>query len=58
MFFNFAHIYSFIELDKKNIEDNMWVYDVINENGFKFLEIVSRCGSIEELQLKLQIMGY
>ena len=58
MFFNFAHVYSFIELDKKNIEDNTWAYDVINENGFKFLEIVSKCHSIEEFTMKMQLMGY
>ena len=57
MFFNFADIYSFIELDKKNIEDNMWGYDVINENGFKFLEILSKCSSIKEFMMKMQLMG-
>ena len=58
MFYNFANMYSFIELDKKNIEDNIWVYDVINENGFNFLEIASKCSSWKEFMMKMQLMGY
>jgi uncharacterized protein (DUF488 family) len=59
MFFNFAHLYSAIESDKKieNTGYRLWVYDVINENGFNFLEIASRCSSWKEFMLKMQLMG-
>ena len=58
MFDSFTHLYSVLLEDRKLTHYRLWVYDVINENGFQFLEIASECSSLEELELKLQIMGY
>ena len=33
-------------------------YHKINSAGMTFLEILSRCSSLKELELKMQIMGY
>ena len=54
----FPKLYLLVNEEKNLKYYRIWVYDVINENGFKFLEIASRCRSIEEIKLKIQVMGY
>ena len=54
----FPKLYLSLNEDKNIKYYRTWVYDIINETAFKFLEIASRCRSIEELKLKIQVMGY
>lgn len=54
----FPILYSVLNEGKNIKYYRLWIYDVINENGFKFLEIASRCRSIEEIKLKIRVMGY
>jgi hypothetical protein len=68
MFFeNAMGIYNEIKLRRDNVLEYMlshtysnykFGYHRINLAGMAFLEILSRCSSLNELELKLQIMGY
>lgn len=68
MFFeNAMGIYNEIKLRRDNALEHMSChtysnyilgYHKINLAGMTFLEILSRCSSLNELELKLQIMGY
>jgi hypothetical protein len=68
MFFkNAMGIYNEIKIKRDNALEHMSChtysnyilgYHKINLAGMAFLEILSRCSSLNELELKLQIMGY
>lgn len=58
MFKLFGNTYELIYPEDENGELVSWIYSEINDHGFKFLEILSKSSSIEELKLKLQLIGY
>ena len=66
-FENTSEIYINIKIRRKLALKNMSIYRIsnfrfayhkINPAGIKFLEILSTCNSLEELELKLAIQGY
>ena len=58
MFNLFGDTYDLINMYMNMGAIVIWVYSEINDHGFKFLEILSKSSSIEELKLKLQLIGY
>jgi hypothetical protein len=41
----------------KSIKIESSIYDALNCNALKFLEIISKCHSLEEFMMKIQLMG-
>ena len=58
MFKLFGDTYELINMYMNMGEIVIWIYSAINDHGFKFLETLSKSSSMEELKLKLQLIGY